>query len=209
MIQQSRTVGGAISADKGVIELLVDGQASAGIQVEGTFVGTLEFEGSINGEDWESLPFKVPSTGVESSSTESEGIFSGPIAGIKRIRVRASAWTSGTANITIVTSMSGSVSTNRTDNATATANTPSIASAATAIAANSSRKGWMIQNLGTNPLFVRMGASASVTVFHAVLKGGTGNDDGLGGSLSQMEGIVYTGIITIAGTSPRYTVTEL
>lgn len=88
-------------------------------------------------------------------------------------------------------------------------NTPSIASAATALAANTSRIAWMIQNLGTNALFVRLGASASITVFHMVLKAGTANDDGAGGSFSQMEGVIYTGIVTIAGTSPRYVVTEI
>ena len=89
------------------------------------------------------------------------------------------------------------------------ANTPSIASAATAITSNAARAGWMIQNLGTNALFLRFGTGASTTVFHAVLKGGTANDDGLGASMSQMDGIVFTGDITIAGTSPRYTVLEL
>lgn len=88
-------------------------------------------------------------------------------------------------------------------------NTPSIASAATALSANSVRGGWQIQNLGTNPLFVLMGSGASATVFHVVLKGGTGNDDGSGGSYSQNSGTIYTGIVTIAGTSPRYTVLEL
>lgn len=88
-------------------------------------------------------------------------------------------------------------------------NTPAIASAATALAANPARGAWMIQNLGTNPLFVRLGASASTTVFHTVLKGGTSNDDGTGGALSQEAGVVYQGIVTIAGTSPRYVVTEL
>lgn len=92
---------------------------------------------------------------------------------------------------------------------TGVANTPSIQSAATAIAANTGRGGWMLQNLGTNPLFVLLGSGASTTVFHAVLKAGTANDDGLGGSISQFDGVVYTGIITVAGTSPRYTVTEL
>lgn len=90
-----------------------------------------------------------------------------------------------------------------------TANTPTIASAATALASNPARGAWQIQNLGTNPLFVLLGAGASTSVFHAVLKGGTGNDDGLGASMNQVNGVVYTGIITIAGTSPRYTVLEL
>lgn len=88
-------------------------------------------------------------------------------------------------------------------------NTPSIASAATALANNPARGAWQIQNLGTNPLFVRLGADASTSVFHAVLKAGTGNDDGLGGSMSQNTGVVYTGVITVAGTSPRYTVLEI
>jgi len=92
---------------------------------------------------------------------------------------------------------------------TGNANTPSIASAATAIAANTARIAWTIQNLGTNALFVRLGSGASTTVFHFVLKAGTANDDGLGGICSDAEGVVYTGIITIAGTSPRYTVLEL
>lgn len=90
-------------------------------------------------------------------------------------------------------------------------NTPAIASATTALAdaGSGNRRGWSIQNLGTNTLFVRLGDSASSTVFHQVLKGGTGNDDGLGGTYGQTVGAVYQGIITIAGTSPRYTVLEM
>src|SRR4051812_15917083 len=89
------------------------------------------------------------------------------------------------------------------------ANTPAIIATATALAANTARAGWMIQNTGTNPLFVLLGSGASTSVFHTVLKAGTGNEDGLGGSVSQFSGTVYTGIITIAGSSPRYVVTEL
>lgn len=89
------------------------------------------------------------------------------------------------------------------------ANTPSIASAATALAANAARGGFVIQNQGTNPLFVLFGTGASTTVFHVILKGSTVQDDGTGGIYSNVEGVVYTGIITIAGTSPRYTVLEL
>ena len=68
---------------------------------------------------------------------------------------------------------------------------------------------FIASNLGTNPLFVRFGSGASTTVFNMVLKGGTGNDDGLGASYEQSNGVVYTGIITIAGTSPRYIATEM
>lgn len=90
-----------------------------------------------------------------------------------------------------------------------TTNTPAIASDTTVLAANPARAGWLIQNQGTNPIFLRLGSGASTTVFHMILKGGTGTDDGLGASYDQTIGIIYTGVITIAGTSPRYTVLEM
>lgn len=90
-----------------------------------------------------------------------------------------------------------------------TANTPSIASSTSALPANIDRGGWAIQNLGTNTLYVNLGGTASSTVFHVALKGGTTNDDGTGGSFSQMEGTVFIGAITVAGTSPRYTIIEM
>lgn len=88
------------------------------------------------------------------------------------------------------------------------ANTPEIASAPTALAANPERRGWQIQNVGTNPLFVLLGTGASTSVFHAVLKGGVADSDGLGGSMSQLDTAAYKGVVTIAGTAPKYVVTE-
>ena len=93
-----------------------------------------------------------------------------------------------------------------------TANTPAIVtSAGTALASAGpvGRAGWQIQNVGTNPLFVLLGSGASSTVFHFVLKGGTGDSDGLGDSFSQFGPCVYQGIVTVAGTSPKFVVTEL
>ena len=84
-----------------------------------------------------------------------------------------------------------------------------IASATTAAAANEARVSYEIQNLGQNPLFVKEGASASATDFTRVLAAGTSaNDNGTGGSYESPAGQVYTGVITIAGTSPRYVISE-
>lgn len=89
-------------------------------------------------------------------------------------------------------------------------NTPAIVtSAGTALAANPARIGWAVQNVGTNPLFVLLGTGASSSVFHFVIKGGTGDSDGLGGSLSFFGPTVYNGIVTVAGTSPKFVVTEI
>lgn len=88
-------------------------------------------------------------------------------------------------------------------------NIPSVLSGSTALAANEFRQGWMIQNLGTNPLYVCMGSTASTSVFHFILKACTAQDDGTGGVFSDTAGAVYYGVITVAGTTPRYVVTEL
>lgn len=79
--------------------------------------------------------------------------------------------------------------------------------AGTALGINNNRRTVIIQNLGTNALFVKFGSGASSTDFDVVLKGGTSSDDGLGGVLS-FDVLSYTGIITVAGTSPRYTATD-
>jgi len=93
---------------------------------------------------------------------------------------------------------------------TESSNTPAIlTSAGTVLTADINRSGFIIQNLGTNPLFVRLGASASATVFHEVLAAGTVNDNGTGGVFRMTEGTVYYGDVSVAGTSPRFVVTEL
>lgn len=88
-------------------------------------------------------------------------------------------------------------------------NIPAIASSASALAANPARLGWRIENLGANPLFISLGGTASTTVFHYLLAAASLQDNGTGGKAEQMNGVVFTGAITIAGTSPRYTVTEI
>lgn len=89
------------------------------------------------------------------------------------------------------------------------ANTPSILTDGTGIPANPARSAWSIQNVGTNPLFVRLGTGATSAVYHYILKGGSADNDGLGALVSQSTGVVFTGFVSIAGTSPKYVVTEI
>lgn len=89
-----------------------------------------------------------------------------------------------------------------------TVNTPAILTeAGNALLANADRKGWSIQNCGLNPIFVRLGDSASATLFHYVLKGCSVADDGTGGFIGG-DG-TYRGIISVAGTTPRFVVAEM
>lgn len=82
-----------------------------------------------------------------------------------------------------------------------------LTAAGVALPLNQYRTGLIIQNLGTNALFVKFGETASTTSFDIILKAGSANDDGLGGTLSY-DVLSYTGIISVAGMSPRFTATD-
>ncbi len=77
-----------------------------------------------------------------------------------------------------------------------------VTTAGTLLNINEYRKTLVIQNLGTNALFVKLGPGASTSDFTFVLSKGAVNDDGLGGIFAE-DTLSYTGIVTIAGTSPR------
>lgn len=97
---------------------------------------------------------------------------------------------------------------------TIAANLPSIKTDTSGIPANPNRIAFSIQNVGTSALYLLLvppnsSATASTTVYHTVLKAGTGNDDGTGGSYSMESGVVFTGFVSVAGSSPRYVITEI
>jgi len=93
---------------------------------------------------------------------------------------------------------------------TIAANVPTIQTSTTALADSAGKRiAWNIQNLDTNVLYVCLGTPASATVFHVVLKAGTGSADGSGGTVGQENGVIFTGPIYVysAGT-PSYVVLE-
>ncbi len=83
-----------------------------------------------------------------------------------------------------------------------------LTAAGTALEANEARVSYFIQNLGTNPIFVKEGSGASTTDFTYILSAGTGADDGTGGSYDSTASQIYVGILTVAGTTPRFTASE-
>jgi hypothetical protein len=58
-----------------------------------------------------------------------------------------------------------------------------------------------IQNLGTNPLFVRRATGATSSLFNYVLQAAGAADDGTGGALVIDD---FVGVVSFAGTSVRY-----
>ena len=70
------------------------------------------------------------------------------------------------------------------------------------------RNKWMIQNLGTNPLYVNLGGTASTTAYHFVLKACAVAQDGSGGSYESGD-VIWQGSVSVAGTSPTCCVLEM
>ncbi len=85
----------------GCVVLSVNGMSSVSIQVAGTYTGTVQFEGSLDGSTYTALAL-TPSTGGDTAtSTTSTGVWTGFIGGTSQVRARVSAYTSGTARVTI------------------------------------------------------------------------------------------------------------
>lgn len=99
----TRDLTSATCPGTGCVVLQVDGQGSLGVQVTGTFVGTLQFEQSIDGVTYVSLAMVPNTLGATVTSTTAIGFWTAPIAGARWVRVRFSAYTSGTATVNNVT----------------------------------------------------------------------------------------------------------
>lgn len=76
--------------------------------------------------------------------------------------------------------------------------------AGTALANNNARVMGRIQNLGTNPLFVKFGLSASTTDFTFICQANTVADNGT----SLPREFYYNGDVSVAGTTPRFIASE-
>jgi hypothetical protein len=97
-------VTGNIAALNGTVDGTNDlnTYASVRLQVTGTWVGTLTFETSVDGTNWVSRVLNnSASQGASIASTTTNALFAGDLAG-RFFRVKASAWTSGTATITLL-----------------------------------------------------------------------------------------------------------
>lgn len=94
-----QTGTGTIAVLNGTTTLSVPEAASALFSVSGTWVGTLIVEGSVDDTTWFTWTASDPVTGAQASGYTANGRIWVVTAGLLSVRLRASAWTSGTASI--------------------------------------------------------------------------------------------------------------
>lgn len=103
--QNGASATGSISALDGEVALTLSGQSGAFITVGGTFVGTVNFECSIdNGSSWLAVSgtaFGQAGNNSVASSITVTGNRVFNVSNLTNIRVRGNPWTSGIANIAI------------------------------------------------------------------------------------------------------------
>ena len=80
-------------------ELNVNGLSEAIFQISGTFVGTVTFEGSTDGTNFTALTVTPVYGGANVTTATAQGIWRASIAGLQKIRVRVSAYTSGAITV--------------------------------------------------------------------------------------------------------------
>lgn len=97
----SAEVTGSITANgqNGIAETSALNYKFGSLQITGTWSGTIQVQGSNDNSTWRAVFVKDTSTTAPQTAIQSNDIFSFPIK-YKYVRVRSTAWTSGTANLT-------------------------------------------------------------------------------------------------------------
>ncbi len=105
-----KTVTGTIVALNGTVTISTNGTSTVNASISGTWVGTLVMEGQSGDGIWYALAVGNPNGGLNISSFTTNNLYSVGSGGFTQVRIRASAYTSGTVNVTLDAS-SGSAQT--------------------------------------------------------------------------------------------------
>jgi hypothetical protein len=97
-------LSGNINAVNGEVVIDADGASTVALVVTGAYVGTLTVEGSIDGTNYDVIPLRPVNVGgvyVLTLASAAVGRWFGACSWARRVRVRMSAYTSGTATVTL------------------------------------------------------------------------------------------------------------
>lgn len=106
-LAQDASTSGNITAPAQTVTLDLDSFGTTGLQVTGTWTGTLVFEATVDGTNYVAIQVIDVASGALVTDTTANGSFLAAVAGFQRIRVRASALASGTAVVTLRASPGG------------------------------------------------------------------------------------------------------
>ena len=98
------STSGTLGVAEAAVTVLCADSDSIAVQVAGTFTGTITFECSVDTTNWAALAVKASSQTAAATlvtTTTGVGVFTVPTVGLQYVRARMSAYTDGTATVTI------------------------------------------------------------------------------------------------------------
>lgn len=102
VLAQDNTITGTITALNGVVSIPCQGADSFGVLLTGTWVGTITPEVSVDGATWAATAFFESTTETKSATVTANGTYKFLyVGGVVQVRVRASAYTSGTIAVAL------------------------------------------------------------------------------------------------------------
>jgi hypothetical protein len=102
-------VSGTLGAVNAEVITDADGAPTVFVDLRGTFSLTFVIEGTVDGTNWMAIPFRPATTNgiwVLSQAGTTGGIWQAVCSGFRKVRVRCSAYTSGSATAVIVADIS-------------------------------------------------------------------------------------------------------
>lgn len=99
-IAQAQDISTTVCPGAGCIDIPVGGQGSIGLQITGTWSGTITFRATVDGSNYVTLAVVPSSGGAAVTTTTANGAWTAAIAGFTTVRVVFTAYASGTATIT-------------------------------------------------------------------------------------------------------------
>lgn len=107
--RETLRISGTIAALNAEVVVDCDGCASVALDLRGTFNGTVQVQGTVDGTNWTLIPVRPINTAavlyVAAVTGTAAGIWVGSCAGFARVRAFATAWTSGSATTTLAANL--------------------------------------------------------------------------------------------------------
>lgn len=95
------SASGEIDAVDDTVTILVRGYGSVGIQLSGTWAGTITFQGSVDGSNWQALDVWPTNSATSVTTATANGVWYAPVGGLAHVRANFTTFTSGTATVTL------------------------------------------------------------------------------------------------------------
>lgn len=101
VVQTDVTSSGTLTAAAQTVAVTLNGNNAGAAQITGTWVGTITFEASLDGTTWTAINAVSASTSTPQTTTTANGLYRLTPGGVQQIRANMTAFTSGSATISL------------------------------------------------------------------------------------------------------------